>query len=317
MKAVIIASAGQEPEVKRLPDPGPPGSGQVLVAMVLAPINPADRQVISGSYAFPASYPLVLGAEGVGRVIAIGPGVQGVAEGDHVLPLSRGNWCSHRLISAWDLVIVPPTVPMEQAAVLRINPATAWRLLGQARLNAGDCVVQNGAGSSVARWIRLLAAERGVDVLNVSRAIPAGRSHNELWLADGPDLARQAAQLLGGRSVPLALDCVAGPATGRLANCLSPGGQVVVFGHLSGEDCMVPSGVLTGRGIVMRGFSLRPGEGSEGHASKAALYGRLAKLASQPEAHTPITATYPLDALPAALAAAESGAGRVLLALNP
>ncbi|WP_044564034.1 2-enoyl thioester reductase domain-containing protein [Azospirillum sp. B4] len=321
MKAAIIAAAGQLPEVRHLPDPGPPGLGQVLVAMLLAPINPADRQVITRSYAFPMSYPLILGAEGVGRVMAVGPGVQGIAEGDRVLPLHRGNWCSHRLVPADQLIVIPPDVPDDQAAMLRINPATAWRLLDQAWLGAGDWVIQNGANSVVARWVRLLASQRGVGVVNVARSPPAHRpgpqiSGAEIWLADGPDLPTEAARALRGRPVPLALDCIAGAATARLANCVSPGGQVVIFGHLSGEDCVIPSGLLTGRGLTVRGFSLRPAEAPETPATMAALYSRLAGLACRPEAHTPVVATYPLDALSTALATAGSGVGRVLLALD-
>ncbi|ASG22236.1 MDR family NADPH-dependent oxidoreductase [Nitrospirillum viridazoti] len=316
MKAAIIAAAGQLPEVRHLPDPGPPGLGQVLVAMLLAPINPADRQVITRSYAFPMSYPLILGAEGVGRVMALGPGVQGIAEGDRVLPLDRGNWCSHRLMSADRLIVIPSDVPDDQAAMLRINPATAWRLLDQARLGAGDWVIQNGANSAVARWVRLLASQRGVGVVNVARSPPAHRPDAEIWLADGPDLPTEVARALRDRPVPLAFDCVAGPATARLASCVSPDGQVVIFGHLSGEDCVLPSGLLTGRGLIVRGFSLRPAEATEAPATVAALYSRLARLACRPEAHTPVAATYPLDALSTALSTAGCGVGRVLLALD-
>ena len=290
--------------------PGDPGPGELLVAMRLAPVNPADRLMIAGRYAFQPGEMAVVGAEGVGEVIAIGAGVTGFAAGDRVIPLARGNWASLRRVSAGAVVAVPEALPPEQVAMLRINPATAWRLLATAPLGPGDAVIQNGGRSAVAMLVERIAQARGIAVLTVSRHADAPAP----LLADGPDLAERALAAADGRPIRLALDCVAGEATSRLAACVGEGGRVTVFGHLSGEPCSIPSALLTGRGLTVGGFSLRPAEAGDSIAGLRRLYAELVELLI---AHPlPVASTIPLSRLDEALAAAGSGTGRILLDLQ-
>lgn len=311
----VAGAAGTVSLVARAGSPPSPGPGQVLVAMRMAPINPADLLAIDGRYVVPLPPSSPLGAEGVGDIVALGDGVTGFAVGDRVLPLSRGNWTTHRLLEAGDLVRVGADVPLEQAAMLRINPATAWRLLRTVRLEPGDWVVQNAAGSSVAGLVRRFATARGIGVVNVVRDASA-HSGLPCRLEDGPDLSERVSAVTGGAPVRLALDCVAGEATGRLAGCLAPGGRVTVFGHLSGQPCAIPSTLLTGRGIAVGGFSLRPAEAGDGPAALRALYADLAGVLGTPPAIARVAAIFPLAELDRALAAARRGGGRILLALD-
>jgi NADPH:quinone reductase-like Zn-dependent oxidoreductase len=221
-------------------------------------------------------------------VEAIGAGVEGFAPGDRAIPLSRGNWSTHRLLAVDDLIHVPDLLDDAQAAILRINPATAARLLARLALAPGARLIRNAPGSSVARWIDRLAARAGVQVLGEN--------------ADDPAEA--------------ALDAVAGEATGRLAERLVPGGTLLVYGHLSGQPCTVSSTLLTTRNLTVAGFSLRPAETDDAPGTRAALYADLAELAA--EAPEPIARTFPLGEAAQALAATErrGRTGRILLALD-
>ncbi len=60
-----------------------PGAGEVLIRMAAVGICGSDRHVIDGHY--PAPVPSVCGHEGAGIVEAVGPGVETIAVGDHVL----------------------------------------------------------------------------------------------------------------------------------------------------------------------------------------------------------------------------------------
>ena len=297
--------------------PGPLGPDDVLLAMRRAPINPADLLQIAGRYAFPSTLPQQLGAEGVGEVMGVGAEVEGLMLGDLVLPLSRGNWTTHRLLNQRDLIRLPDGLPIDSAAMLRINPATAWRLLHQQEARPGEWIIQNGATSMVARWVRRLAADKHRPVLNVVRR--TGSLPTEMPMAeDGDGLVATVERITGGGHVTLALDCVAGSASGRLAQSLSPDGTMLVYGHLSGKPCVIPSPLLTGRGLTVRGFSLRPSEARDDVATLHGLYNRLAAIAAEPAMAPHVATTYPLDALPEALAhAARPGlGGRVMLALD-
>ena len=293
-------------------DAGSPAPGQLRVRMLMAPVNPADRLTIAGLYRPLDELPEIIGAEGAGVVEACGTGVDAIAPGDRVILLSRGNWVSRRLVPAHDVVRVPALLPVEQAAMLRINPATAWRMLDRLGLETGEGLVQNAAGSSVARWVRRLAERRGLEVVNVGRP---GAASGDL-VPDGEDLAERVAAAAGGAVVKGALDAVAGAMTGRLAACLDRGCRILVYGHLSGEPCLIPSTLLTTRELAVSGFSLRPAEEGESPERRAALYAELAELAAQ--APEPVAGIFPLDEVEAAVAAAGAAGrrGRILLRLD-
>jgi NADPH:quinone reductase-like Zn-dependent oxidoreductase len=106
-----------------------------------------------------------------------------------------------------------------------------------------------------------------------------------------------------------ALDAVAGEATGRLAHCLATHGNLVVYGHLSGAPCTIPSALLTTKSLNLHGFTLRAAEAGEAPRYLAARYAELAALAvDNPE---PVAGTFTLRDIDAALAA--TGRGRILL----
>ena len=68
----------------------PPAPGQALVAMLASPINPANLLTLTGEYAVLPPLPAVGGSEGVGRIAALGEGVNSLSVGQLVL-LPRGS----------------------------------------------------------------------------------------------------------------------------------------------------------------------------------------------------------------------------------
>ena len=75
--------------------PATPSGDNLIVNWLAAGIDPVDLATLSGqpsASAFaPHSLPAVAGTEGVGVVKAIGPSVQGIKEGDHVIPVKVGE----------------------------------------------------------------------------------------------------------------------------------------------------------------------------------------------------------------------------------
>ncbi|HEX6933937.1 MAG TPA: Zn-dependent alcohol dehydrogenase [Streptosporangiaceae bacterium] len=82
MRAVVFTSP-REPVRVRDVDLDPPGPGEVAVAITAAGVCHSDLHVRRGDWAVPA--PLVMGHEGAGVITGIGPGVDDLAEGDHVV----------------------------------------------------------------------------------------------------------------------------------------------------------------------------------------------------------------------------------------
>jgi Zn-dependent alcohol dehydrogenase len=83
VRAVVLSAAGEPVETADDLDPGEPGPGEALVEIVLAGVCGSDLALATGGMPYPT--PMVLGHEAVGRVLAAGPGVSGLEQGDRVV----------------------------------------------------------------------------------------------------------------------------------------------------------------------------------------------------------------------------------------
>src|SRR5205814_9384792 len=111
MRAVQIRTFGEPGivlELADLPEPPAPAAGEVLIGVEHAPINMNDLYLIQGVYPVRPSLPSVVGNEGVGRVLAIGRGVDHLKVGDRVLlPLYSFSWRERLVAPAAGLFVLP------------------------------------------------------------------------------------------------------------------------------------------------------------------------------------------------------------------
>src|SRR5438477_5670609 len=148
-----------------------PGPDEVVVEMRAAPINPADLNAIEGKYPGKREVPAVPGFEGSGIISEVGKNISNGSVGSLViLPHDIGTWREACAVNASDLVVVPPEIDPVQAAMLKINPLTAWRLLhGYVELKSGDWIIQNAANSAAGRAVIQIAHALGYKTVNVIR----------------------------------------------------------------------------------------------------------------------------------------------------
>ena len=160
-------------------------SGQALVRMLAASINPSDFGMIMGNYGRLRELPALAGNEGVGEVEEVGPGVENVRVGQWVrMPVEEGSWRQACVAEASTLYCVPEGLPAETAATAFVNPPTAWRLLHDfVSLQPGDWVIQNAGNSALGLCVIQLARHLGLKTLNVVR-----RSELEALLREHVDL---------------------------------------------------------------------------------------------------------------------------------
>src|SRR6478736_6809419 len=97
METLQMSSFGEPIDVVELAEivSREPGPGQLEVAIEAATINPSDLMLIRGMYGVRPELPAALGAEGVGRVVAVGEGVNRSRVGTRVLgvpTLAPGAW---------------------------------------------------------------------------------------------------------------------------------------------------------------------------------------------------------------------------------
>lgn len=299
------------------PAPGAPGPGEVTVEMLIATINPADLLMLEGRYGVRPPAPFIPGSEGVGRISAVGEGVT-LKVGDIVMPMPGNTWTEQITLSARHVVPLAADVDLEQAAMLKANPATALVMLEDIiPMQAGDWVILNAANSAVGQNVVKVGRALGLRVACVVRREGAAQALRDLGaeVVIVDDGTGAAPTLPDGAKARLALDAIGGAATERLAACVANGGTVVNYGLLSGDSPRLSAHDLVFRGLTLRGFWLASWFGTAGPARIKQVYGQLVTWLGEGRIGARVDARYPIakaaDAV--AHAAREGRDGKVLI----
>src|SRR5579872_616205 len=267
MRAILFEQTGEPAQVLRCgerprPEPGP---GEVLVRMLAAPVNPSDLLSVRGQYARLPSLPATPGFEGVGMVESAGPGLLGrFLVGKRVAALNSrtGSWAEFAVVSARQAIPLSSRLPVEQAAMFFVNPATAYiltrRLLA---VPEGEWLLQTAAGSALGRMVIRLGRRFGFRTLNIVRraeqvAELEALGGDVVTAASGDDLRARVLSATGGAGVRFAIDAVGGALASAVAGCLASGGKLVLYGTLSGDPLSISPRELIGAGATIEGFWL-------------------------------------------------------------
>src|SRR6184192_1396550 len=311
----IYSAHGNPADVLRVESqPWPtPGPDEVVVEMRAAPINPADLNAIEGKYPGKREVPAVPGFEGSGTVSALGENVSKRTIGSLViLPHDFGTWREACAVRAEQLVVVPSQVDPVQAAMLKINPLTAWRLLhGYVDLKTGDWVIQNAANSAAGRAVIQIAHELGYKTVNVVRRaelIEELRGEGgDIVLLDGEKLRDEVKTATSGAPIRLALNAVGGDSALRLANCLAPGSTMVTYGAMSLQPLKIPNGLLIFKDLRFRGIWINKWYDNATKEERMEAFEPLFGMAKRGLLKTKVEKAYPLSEAKAAVTHAVQG----------
>ena len=285
-----------------------PALGEVIVKMRAAPINPADLNQIEGKYPVRAELPATPGFEGAGIVAEVGPNVTNVAVGALViLPHNVGTWRDAVAVKAGELVIVPAGIKPVDAAMLKINPMTAWRLLHDyVDLARGDWLIQNAANSAAGRAVIQIARELGYKTVNVvrrSELIGELRAEGgDVVLVDSENLRHEVEEAIGGPTIRLGLNAVGGESALRLANCLAPGSTLVTYGAMSLQPLKIPNGLLIFKDLRFRGIWINKWYDNATPAQRMEAFQHLFEMATRGLLQTKVEKAYPLSEAKTAVA---------------
>jgi NADPH:quinone reductase-like Zn-dependent oxidoreductase len=265
MHKLQITAIGEPADVLQLvefqaPAPGP---GQVLVEVQAATINASDFLYISGQYFITPQPPADVGAEGVGRVVAVGPGEDEALVGARVLLLPtyrHGTWATHLIAASTDIVVVPDDIDTVQLAMVGINPMTALRMLrdyGNPEM-PDRWIGQTAGNSAVGEYLVKLARRFGWKTMSVVRREAAAEQvrswgGDRVVIADD-NLESNLAQSLNGTELDIVVDSVGGPAARQLVHHLRFGGTLVSYAVLSGQTASADVLDLIGRHVNWTGF---------------------------------------------------------------
>src|SRR5215813_7198637 len=290
-----------------------PGAGEVIVKMRAAPINPADLNQIEGKYPVRAALPATPGFEGAGIVADVGPDVRSLTSGALViLPHNVGTWRNAVAVKAAELVVVPAGIKPVDAAMLKINPMTAWRLLHDyVDLARGDWLIQNAANSAAGRAVIQIARELGYKTVNVVRRPELiGELRGEggdVVLVDNENLRHEVQEAIDGSPIRLGLNAVGGESALHLANCLAPGSTLVTYGAMSLQPLNIPNGLFIFKDLRFRGIWINKWYDNATPAQRMEAFQHLFGMAKRGLLQTRVEKAYPLSEAQTAVAHAARG----------
>uniref|UniRef100_A0A182Q4B3 Enoyl-[acyl-carrier-protein] reductase, mitochondrial n=1 Tax=Anopheles farauti TaxID=69004 RepID=A0A182Q4B3_9DIPT len=266
-KVLRYGEFGEPAKVLRLQEePIPtPKHGEVLIKTLGAPINPADINTIQGKYPVKPTFPAVGGNECVGEVVAVGGDGSSLKVGDRVVPFATGlgTWRSHAIYPTNQLMKVPASIGVAEAATITVNPCTGYRMLKDfVSLAPGDTVIQNGANSACGQAIIQLCRAWNVECVGIVRDRPEFVQLKDYLKGLGAaeilteEELRTTKLFKDGifRKPKLALNCVGGKSALELARQLDQAGVMVTYGGMSREPVTVPTASLIFKDLRFVGF---------------------------------------------------------------
>src|SRR3954462_3674427 len=292
IRAVQIASYDGKSEslrVVELPFPHP-GPGEVVVKVAASPINPSDLMFIRGLYGVKKALPAIPGFEGSGTVVATGSGflprmLKGKRVACHATDpkTSGGMWAEYLVVPANACVPLKSTVDLEPAAMMLVNPFTAWALVDEARRGGHRAIVQTAAASALGRMVVRLAKSFGIPVINVVRRPEQiallrnlGAQHVLDSHSDGFDeILREHCREL---HATISFDAVAGEMSGRILRAQPKGSRMIVYGALSLAAAQVDPSSLVFEGKTLEGFWLSAWLAKQSLLTRGRIAGKIQKL---------------------------------------
>ncbi|HFB62352.1 MAG TPA: hypothetical protein ENJ69_05150, partial [Bacteroidetes bacterium] len=246
-------------------NPLEPGKDEVLIRVHAAPCNPSDIAFLMGGYNIVKKVPAVPGFEGSGVVVEAGEGAEDLIDKKVSFFIQEedcGSWSEYVVSNRKKLVVLDDAMDMDQAACFAINPFTARGLLDIALLRDNHTIIQNAAGGQVAAFVRQMATDMGIEVIDivrkertVTRLKEEGARH--VLLESDPDFEQKLKKLAAELDARLAFDAVGGALAGRIFNAMPSDAEMVAYGGLSTRPVSgIDSMDLIFRDKIISGFNL-------------------------------------------------------------
>ncbi len=274
-----------------LPEPPPPGAGEVTIRIHAAALNRLDIWVREGWKGLDLPKPHIACADGAGVVEAVGAGVTGFKPGDRVginptlidpaclLAGSSEEECLYTApilgehapgvaaervnLPARNLIALPDHVTFEESAAAGLVYVTAWHsLVTRGGVRPGDSVLIVGAGGGANTAYLQIAKAAGATVYVVgstaekcARARELGADHVIDRSADAA-WSRAVYALTGRRGVDIVVDNVGKATLNDSLRSARRGGRVLIVGNTSGYETQIDTRLIFGKHLSIIGSSM-------------------------------------------------------------
>ncbi len=271
MRGLTIAAHGGLDQLAYrtdLPVPDLAAPTDVRIRVHAAALNRLDLLVVAGLPGLTIVPPWIVGCDAAGVIDAVGPAVDTVAPGDHVIlnPGVSDRTCEYcrageqsecvkfgvigehlpgtfaelLVVNALNVRRIPRETPMDVAAAFPLATLTAWRMMvTRARVRAGDIVLIQGIGGGVALAAMAIGRALGARVwvtsssdAKLARAVALGAEVGINYATT--DVAKDVRARTGKRGVDVVIDSVGTSSWASSLGALGRGGRLVTCGGSSG-----------------------------------------------------------------------------------
>jgi propanol-preferring alcohol dehydrogenase len=284
MRAAVVRAFGAPLEIDELPIPVP-GPGEVLVKIAATGVCHTDLHAADGDWSSKPSLPFVPGHEGAGNVVAVGPGVKRVKEGDAVgiawlhstcgeceycitgweslCPAQRnsgygvnGTFAEYAVGAAPYVAKLPAGVDFPSIAPILCAGVTTYKALRETEARSGQWVAISGVGGlghiaiqyAKAMGLHVAALDVTDAKLQLARSVGADLTVN----ATDPDAARQIVKHTQGGAHGVVVTAVSPSAFSQAIGMARRKGTVVFVGLPPGT-CAAPIFDVVLKRITLRG----------------------------------------------------------------
>lgn len=159
------------------------------------------------------------------------------------LEVFKGNGAFQEYILLKEKLVwpVPDDMSDEAAAQFVINPWTSYSMLKDLQVPKGEYIIQSAANSTLGKQVILLAKHWGIKTINIVRRSEAkaelkALGADQVISSADEDVVARVNEITGGKGAWGALDAVSGSMPAMLAASLRDGGQLFIYGKLSGTN---------------------------------------------------------------------------------
>ena len=326
MRAVVITRPGgpEVLEVQERPTPIP-RAGEILVRVHASAINRADLLQRQGLYPAPPGAPTdIPGLEYAGEVAAVSPGVSPWKEGDRVFGITGGGaYAEYVAVDAETVARVPDRLGWTDAAAVPEAFITAHdALVVQAHVQQGESVLIHAVGSGVGLAAVQVARAWGATPFGTARTAEKVEKAKRFGLADGIVIDEDVEALVpacerwtSGKGIDVTLDLVAGDYLGASIRASALRARIMLIGTVAGRSSTIPTGMVLGKRLTLRGTVLRSRPLEEKRAANAAFAAEVVPLVESGALVPTIDSTFDLEEAGAAHERVASNAtfGKVVL----
>lgn len=246
-----------------------PGENEVKLRVQAIGLNRAELVYMAGRYFEQPAIPSRIGYEAAGIVEAVGPGVDRGWLGKPIATMPGFSMNRYGVLGEEAIVPLsslgeyPSRLSPTQAAAIWMQYGTAYgALVMHSRIGAGDFVLITAASSSVGLAAIEICRAEGATAIATTRT---SAKREELLSLGAPfviateeeDLPARVREITGGRLARVVFDAIGGPIVEQLAQATAPEGTLYEYGVLSMQPTVFPTMAAMGKGLSVRGYTLR------------------------------------------------------------